>query len=101
MWNFKFTEIELKVSQITQDDDINPLHKEGFENFYAGLEEFLTENEVTCDKDLAYFKVYSSAYVESTDIIRTSNSFYGKEWFSNVAVSTEETDDWYGKVISI
>ena len=47
MWNFKFTEIELKVSQITQDDDINPLHKEGFENFYAGLEEFLTENEVT------------------------------------------------------
>ena len=30
-----------------QDDDINPLHKEGFENFYAGLEEFLTENEVT------------------------------------------------------
>ena len=47
MWNFKFTEIELKVSQITQDDDINSLHKEGFENFYAGLEEFLTENEVT------------------------------------------------------
>ena len=47
MWNFKFTEIELKVSQITQDDNINPLHKEGFENFYAGLEEFLTENEVT------------------------------------------------------
>ena len=47
MWNFKFTEIKLKVSQITQDDNINPLHKEGFENFYAGLEEFLTENEVT------------------------------------------------------
>ena len=33
LWEFKFTEIDLKVSQITQDDNINPLHKEGFENF--------------------------------------------------------------------
>ena len=101
MWNFKFTEIKLKVSQITQDDDINPLHKEGFENFYAGLEEFLTENEVTCDKDLAYFKVYLSASVESTDIIQTSNNFYGREWFSDVSVSSPEETEWYGKVIKI
>ena len=84
-----------------QDDNIHPLHKKGFEKFLEGLEEFLTENAVTYDKNFGHFKVYSSAYVESTDIIRTSNSFYGKEWFSNVAVSTEETDDWYGKVISI
>jgi hypothetical protein len=69
------------------------LHKEGFENFRVGLEEFLTENEVTYDKNFGYFKVYSSASVESTDIIRTSESFYGNEWFS-------EDTEWYGKVLA-
>jgi hypothetical protein len=101
LWEFKFTEIDLKVSQITQDNNINPLHKEGFENFRAGLEEFLIENEVTYIKDLAYFKVYSSASVESTDIIRTSGSFYGREWFSDVSVSSAEETEWYGKVIKL
>lgn len=36
--------------------------------------------------------------VESTDIIRTSENFYGNEWFSNVVVSSEKTD-WYGKAL--
>lgn len=101
MWNFKFTEIKLKVTQITQDVNINHLHKEGFKNFRAGLEEFLTENEVTYDKNFAYFKVYSSASIESTDIIRTSGSFYGREWFSDVSVSSAEETEWYGKVIKL
>lgn len=97
LWEFKFTKIELKVSQIGQDNDINSLHKEGFENFRIELEEFLTENAVNYDENFGYFKVYSSASVESTDIIRTSGSYYGNEWFSDVAVSSEETE-WYGKV---
>lgn len=83
-----------------QDDDIHHLYKKGFENFRVGLEEFLTENAVTCDKNFGYFKVYSSASVESTDILRTAGSFYGNEWFSDVTVSSEETE-WYGKVLVI
>ena len=76
---FKFTEIDLKVSQIMQDNNINSLYKEGFENFWVGLEEFLMENEVIYDKNFRYFKVYLSTFVESTDIIRTSKNYYGKE----------------------
>ncbi len=72
------------ISQITQDNDIHHLYKEGFANLRAGFDEFLT-------------KIYSSVAVESTDIIRTAGKFYGHEWFSDVAVSSEETT-WYGKV---
>lgn len=97
LWTFRFTEIESITLQITQNNDINPLYKEGFKNFYEGLQEFLTENEVSVDENFGHFKVYSSVSVESTDIIRTSGSFYGNEWFSDVAVSAEETM-WYGKV---
>jgi hypothetical protein len=57
----------------------------------------LTENNLTHDVKSGYFKIYSSVAVESTDIIRITGNFYGNEWFSDVVVSSEETD-WYGKV---
>ena len=97
LWEFNVNEIETKVSQINQDIDIHHLYKEGFDNLHAGFEEFLTENDINYDDQSGYFKIYSSIAVESTDIVRTAASFYGNEWFSNVIVSSEETD-WYGKV---
>jgi len=97
LWEFNVGEIETKSSQITQDNDIHPLYKEGFANLRAGFDEFLTENNLTFDDEFGYFKIYSSVAVESTDIIRTAGKFYGHEWFSDVAVSSEETN-WYGKV---
>ena len=50
------------------------LHKEGFVNLCAGLDEFLTENNLTFDGGFGYIKIYSSVAVESTDIIRTAKS---------------------------
>ena len=97
LWKFNVNELETKVSHIKQDDDVHHLHKEGFDNLRAGFEEFLTENDLTYDDEFGYFKIYSSVAVESTDIIWTSGNFYGNEWFSDVVVSSEETD-WYGKV---
>jgi hypothetical protein len=88
----------MKCSQITQNNDIHHLHKEGFINLHAGFDEFLTENNLTFNDALGYFKIYSSVAVESTDIIRTTGKFYGNEWFSDVVVSSEETN-WYGKVV--
>jgi len=97
LWEFNISEIEMYISQITQDNDIHHLYKEGFANLRAGFDEFLTENNLTFDDEFGYFKIYSSVAVESTDIIRTAKKFYGHEWFSDVAVSSEETT-WYGKV---
>ena len=97
LWGFNVSEIEMYISQITQDNDIHHLYKEGFANLRAGFDKFLTENNLTFDDEFGYFKIYSSVAVESTDIIRTAGKFYGHEWFSDVAVSSEETT-WYGKV---
>jgi len=97
LWEFNISEIEMYISQITQDNDIHHLYKEGFANLCAGFDEYLTENDLTFDDEFGCFKIYSSVAVESTDIIRTAKKFYGHEWFSDVAVSSEETT-WYGKV---
>jgi hypothetical protein len=97
LWEFNVSEIETQSSQITQNNDIYHLYKEGFANFHTGFDEFLTENNLTFDDEFGCFKIYLSVAVESTDIIRTAGKFYGHEWFSDVAVSSEETT-WFGKV---
>ena len=97
LWKCKINGIEEINSQIQQNNDIHHLHKEGFDNLLDGFNEFITENNLNYDDEYGYFKIYSSAAVESTDIIRTARSFHGNEWFSDIAVSSEETM-WYGKV---
>ena len=91
LWELNVNEIESKAFQIKQDDNIHYLYKEGFDNFRADFEEFLTENNITYDDESGYFKIYSSVAVESTDIIRTAGNFYGNEWFSNVIVFSKKT----------
>ena len=52
------------ISQITQDDDIHHLYKEGFANLRAGFDEFLTENNLTFDDEFGYFKIYSNVVID-------------------------------------
>ncbi|CAG8651724.1 833_t:CDS:2, partial [Funneliformis mosseae] len=54
------------------------------------------ENEISYDTKSEYFNIYSSVAVELTDIIRTDGKFHGKEWFSNIAISSEDPE-WYRK----
>ncbi|CAG8840723.1 21596_t:CDS:2, partial [Racocetra persica] len=42
-----------------------------------------------------YIKVYDTVHLKSGEILRTSNSFQGKEWFSNVSVSAAEDQVQY------
>ena len=42
------------IFQITQDNDIHHLYKEGFANLRAGFDEFLTENNLTFDDEFGY-----------------------------------------------
>ena len=86
MCEFKVVEIE-KIHSNQKTHDIYRLYKEEFKNLRVGLEEFLQENNETLDEEYAFMKAYTSAAIGSTDIVRTTYSFYGNECFSNVAVS--------------
>ena len=99
LWEYKINEINIAVSQIKQNNDIHHLYKEGFKNLLNGFNEFIVENNITFDDKFGYFKIYSSAAIGSTDIIRTAKNFYGNNWFSNLIIFSEETM-WYGQVYS-
>jgi len=57
LWEFNVSEIESKTSQITQDNDIHHLYKEGFNNLRAGFEEFLIENEINYDSNESGYSI--------------------------------------------
>ena len=99
LWEFRVAEIEKVVRSNQRNRDIHRLYKEGFKNLRVGLEEFLQENNETLDEEYAFMKAYASAAIGSTDIVRTTSSFYSNECFSNVAVSVEGNRVvWYRKV---
>ena len=70
-------------------DNIDLIQIEGFQNMLTGLDKFFEEESTMSVHDDSRIEVFSSAVLESADIIRASPSFYGKPMFSNVIVSAE------------
>lgn len=78
-----------------------PLQIEGFQNLLTSLDEFFEEESATSINDDNHIELFSSASLESTDIIRATSSFHGSPMFSNVIVNGsngEEEIKWYGLV---
>jgi uridine phosphorylase len=69
---------------------------------YSGLEHFLKYLDIYFDSTDQYnldnyiVKIYSSVTLENGSIIRATDNFYGKAWYSNVAVAmnSEELFDY-------
>ena len=79
-------------------DNIDPIQIEGFQNVLTGLDEFFEEESTMSVHDDSRIEVFSSAALESTDIIRASPSFHEKPMFSNVIVSAKRDMNWYSLV---
>ena len=72
-----------------------PLQRKGFQVLPNAIEEYL--GEIVCNKTL-HIQTFTSASLESTDIIRAVGDFHGAPMFSNVRISGEDDFAWYGMV---
>jgi len=82
-------------------DNLDPLQIEGFHTLLMGLDEFFEEESITFIDNNHRLELFSSAVLESMDIIHSSSNFHGKPSFSNIIVSGKEEDKetiWYGMV---
>ncbi|CAG8765965.1 12035_t:CDS:1, partial [Ambispora leptoticha] len=80
-------------------NNLDSLQIEGFQNLLSGLDEFLEEESIVSLHENHHMEIFSSATLESTDIIRATSSFHGKPVFSNVIISGcdgESEITWYG-----
>ena len=68
------------------DPNIDDKMKIGFTNFLECLNLYLDlQSDITSiDESVVY--IYKSATLENGAIIRATNKYYGKPWFSNISV---------------
>jgi hypothetical protein len=82
----------------------------GFDKFLHCLDSYLDlldDYTITLDSETK-IKIYGSITLENSAIMRTSNNYHNKAWFSNIAITmdSDESSDYisdqglcYGQVI--
>jgi hypothetical protein len=98
LWTLKLEDLDIFIQK--NKDNLDPLQIEGFHTLLMGLDEFFEEESIN-SIDNHRLQLFSSAILESTDIIRASSDFYGNPSFSNIIVSGKEGNEeiiWYGMI---
>lgn len=103
LWELSLDCIDAKVESLKKYE--TPPHSnfvEGLSQIISSLDTFLDTTSLDDASDDFYIKVFDAVHLESGEILRTSEKYQGKEWFSNVAVNPAEDQSdegaWYGKV---
>ena len=68
------------------DPNIDDKMKIGFTNFLECLNLYLDLQSGITSIDESVVYIYKSVTLENGAIIRTTNKYYGKPWFSNISV---------------
>ena len=107
LWELCLDAIDAKVNSLKKlESPPHPKFIEGLSHIIPTLDTFLDTSLQESESEDFCIKVYDAVHLESGEILRTSGSFHGKEWFSDVAVTSAEdqrhyrSDEgaWYGKV---
>jgi hypothetical protein len=107
LWEMRLDNIEENINFWKESKD--PPHEnfiEGLSQIIPALDIFLDTTSQDSENDEFRIIIYESVRLENGEIIRTSEKFHGKEWFSNVAITPAEDQEqymsdkgaWYGKV---
>ena len=56
----------------------------------SSLDIFLDTSSQESESDDFCIKIYDAVHLKDGKILRTTGKFHGKEWFSNVAVTSAE-----------
>jgi hypothetical protein len=107
LWELRLDDIDQKIKEFKKSENKpHPYFIEGLSQIILALDIFLDTSSQDSESEDFYIKIYESVHLESGEILRTSGGFQGKEWFSNVAVTSADdqvqysSDEgaWYGKV---
>ena len=100
--------IEAKIESLKKSkESANSKLIESLSQIITTMDTFLDTTSLdSASDDNFYIKVYNAVHLESGEILRATEDFQGKEWFSNVSVNPAEdqgqykSDEgaWYGKV---
>ncbi|CAG8515276.1 12051_t:CDS:2 [Racocetra fulgida] len=87
--------IEAKVNFLKTLNETNQNFIEELSQLIPALDIFLNTSSQDSESDNFYIKIYDTVHLENGEILRASDSYQNKKWFSNVAVSAAEDQDQY------
>jgi hypothetical protein len=106
--NFKLRDADTVFGEKDSDPEIDDRMKTGFTNFLECLNLYLDLQSGITSVNESVVHIYKSVTLENGAIIRATNKYYGKPWFSNISVrmNSNELFDYtsnegicYGQVI--
>ena len=59
------------------------------------LDAFLETSSQESESEDFYIIIYDSVHLKSGEILRTTKEFQGREWFSNVIVTSAKSQEYY------
>jgi hypothetical protein len=104
----KLTEADEYFYEKANDPNINDKMIKGFEKFLGCFDSFLEDILEVDDIEECDITIYGTVTLENGSIIRATNKYHNKPWFSDVAISmdSDESSDYrsdeglcYGKIL--
>jgi hypothetical protein len=108
LFEIKLTEADIYFCEKIKDPNIDINMINGFKQFLECFDSFLEDILKVDDIEECDIIIYGTATLENGSIIRATNKFHNKPWFSNVAISMDpdESLDYqsdeglcYGKIL--
>ena len=107
LFDIDFSNIIETCDQQKNNLNIDEIMRKGFKEFQNCLDEYLKELKLSFTEG-SLIKIFGSVTLKNGAILRATNEFHGKAWFSNIAVAmnNEELSEYqsdkgicYGQVL--
>jgi hypothetical protein len=108
LFETKLTEADVYFREKMNDPNVNENMVKGFDKFLGCLDVFLDDILETDNIEECNIITYGTVTLENGSIIRATNKYHNKPWFSDVAISmdSDESSDYqsdeglcYGKIL--
>ena len=91
MFDFEFSEASEFCEKQKNNPNLNENMMKGFTRFIDCFQLYLNSLKITLTEDIQ-IKIFGSVTLNNTAILRATNKFFGKPWFSNVAVTMDDEE---------
>jgi hypothetical protein len=89
LFDFKLSEISLEQQE--NNPNLNENMIKGFAKFLECLDLFFDMLEISSAEE-CQIKIFGSVTLNNGNILRATNKFHGKPWFSNIAIAMDSAE---------
>jgi hypothetical protein len=91
LFDFKLLEVSIFLEQQENNSDLNENMIKGFDKFLECLDLFFDLLEISSAEE-CHIKIFGSVTLNNGNILRATNDFHDRPWFSNIAIAMDNAE---------